>query len=821
MSITIYSPKYVNVILPLAVPKNYTYKVPSSMCGDIEFGKRVEVPLRNRAYSAIIVETMNEANVTYKAKDIRAVIDKEPIITEKQYDLWKWMAKYYCCTVGEVMMVALPSGLKLTSETKLIISPDFDEDYSDFDEMEYLIAEAISIQNELTIDQVKDITDRKVVYPYIRKLLDRRVLYIKEELRSKYKPKQITVVALSDSYEDTEASMNVAFERIGKSELQHKALLSFYKLYRQQNEVPKAALMELSGVSSAVIKGLEKKGILDIYKKEISRLTIADVIDEAVMPPLSTQQIDAIATIKEAWEEKETCLIHGITGSGKTRVYMELMQEYLDKGKQVLYLLPEIALTSQIVNRLEAVFGDRIVLYHSRLNQHERVEIWNAVLHEAKILVGARSSLLLPYRNIGLIIVDEEHDGSYKQHDPSPRYNARDTASVIASQFGAKVLLGSATPSLESYFNAKLGKYGLTELRQRHSKVALPEIEIVDLKIAYKTGRMKSHFSLQLRKSIDKALEEEEQVIIFQNRRGYTPTLNCDVCGWSAQCANCDVGLTYHKFFHELRCHYCGYRSKKVKCCPDCGNDQLTDAGLGTEKIEDILMDLYPKARVKRMDFDTVRSKNSHEKILMEFGNREIDILVGTQMITKGLDFDHIAVVGILNADKLLQFPDIRAGERAFQLMTQVAGRAGRRKKQGKVLIQTFQPDHPVIRETVMGAYNLMFRREMGERKAFHYPPYNRMITVLLKHKKPDTVDEAALVYANLVGSKLGTRVIGPSPPGIARVRGLYLQHLIVKLEKDTKVLHAAKVWLQEAKAAVQNMPGFKSVRINIDVDPY
>ncbi|HAI56466.1 MAG TPA: primosomal protein N', partial [Saprospirales bacterium] len=472
MSITISSPKYVNVILPLAVPKNYTYKVPSSMCGDIEFGKRVEVPLRNRAYSAIIVETMNEVNVNYKAKDIRAVIDKEPIITERQYDLWKWMAKYYCCTVGEVMMVALPSGLKLTSETKLIISPDFDEDYSDFDEMEYLIAEAISIQNELTIDQVKDITDRKVVYPYIRKLLDRRVLYIKEELRSKYKPKQITVVALSDSYQDTEASINVAFERIGKSELQHKALLSFYKLYRQQNEVSKAALMELSGVSSAVIKGLEKKGILDIYKKEISRLTITDVINEAVMPPLSTQQIDAIATIKEAWEEKETCLIHGITGSGKTRVYMELMQEYLGKGKQVLYLLPEIALTSQIVNRLEAVFGDRIVLYHSRLNQHERVEIWNAVLHEAKILVGARSSLLLPYRNIGLIIVDEEHDGSYKQHDPSPRYNARDTASVIASQFGAKVLLGSATPSLESYFNAKLGKYGLTELRQRHSKVA-------------------------------------------------------------------------------------------------------------------------------------------------------------------------------------------------------------------------------------------------------------------------------------------------------------------------------------------------------------
>ena len=821
MSTTITNPRYINVLLPLAVPKMYTYQVPSSLRGDIVFGVRVEVPLRNRAYSAIVVEMMNEVDITYKAKDIRAVIDQEPIITQKQYDLWKWMANYYCCTVGEVMIVALPSGLKLTSETKLIISPDFDEDYSDLDEMEYLIAEAISIQNELTIDQVKDITDRKVVYPYIRTLLDRKVLYIKEELKTKYKPKQITVVALGDSYEDTEASMNIAFDRIGRSELQHKALLGYYKLSRQQKEVPKAVLMELTGVSGAVIKGLEKKGILDIYKKDISRLTISDISDDAVMPPLSPQQVDAIGIIKETWEEKETCLLHGITGSGKTRVYMELMQEYLDRGKQVLYLLPEIALTSQIVNRLEAAFGDRIVLYHSRLNQHERVEIWNAVLHEAKILVGARSSLLLPYRNIGLIIVDEEHDGSYKQHDPSPRYNARDTASVIASQFGAKVLLGSATPSLESYYNAKLGKYGIAELRQRHSKVALPEIEIVDLKNAYKTGRMKSHFSLQLRKSIDKALEEKEQVIIFQNRRGYTPTLNCEICGWSAQCANCDVGLTYHKFFHELRCHYCGYRSKKPKCCPDCGNDQLTDAGLGTEKIEDIVMDLYPMARVKRMDFDTVKSKNSHEKILMEFGNREIDILVGTQMITKGLDFDHIAVVGILNADKLLQFPDIRAGERAFQLMTQVAGRAGRREKQGKVVIQTWQPDHPVIRETVMGAYNLMFRREMNERKQFHYPPYNRMITVLLKHKKPDTVDQAALAFVNMIGSKLGNRVIGPSPPGIARVRGLYLQQLIIKLEKDPKVLHAAKTWLQEAKSLVQSMPGFKSVRVNIDVDPY
>ena len=798
----------------------YTYAVPSAMRADIAFGKRVEVPVRNKAYSAIVIEILSESNTTYKAKEIRAVIDESPIITTKQYQLWKWMAKYYCCTIGEVMIVALPSGLKLTSETKLIISPDFDGDFTDLDDMEYLIAEAISIQNELTINQVKDITDRKVVYPYIRNLLDRQILYIKEELKTKYKPKSITVVALQSPYDNSQESLNLAFDKLAKSELQTKALLSFYKLSRNQKEIPKSSLVELSGVSSAVIKAIEKKGIFSIYKKQISRITIGKA-EENQMPDLSLEQTDAISKIKEWWKEKDTCLLHGVTGSGKTRIYMELMQEQLAAGNQVLYLLPEIALTSQIVNRLEAVFGDQVILYHSRLNPHERVEIWNSVLLKAKILVGARSSLLLPYHNIGLIIVDEEHDPSYKQQDPSPRYNARDTASVLASHFGAKVLLGSATPSLESYTNARQGKYGLAELKQRHSKVAMPDIEVVDIKYAYKTGRMKSHFSLQLRKQIEQALADKEQILIFQNRRGYTPTLNCDLCGWSAQCANCDVGLTYHKFFHELRCHYCGFRAKKYTSCPDCGNHQLHEAGIGTEKIEDILMTMYPEARVKRMDWDTVRSKNAHEKILLQFGNREIDILVGTQMITKGLDFDHIAVVGILNADKILQFPDIRAGERAFQLMTQVAGRAGRREKQGKVIIQTFQPQHPVILETVAGAYDLFYRREMEERAAFHYPPSHRMITILLKHKKPNIVEEAANAYRNLIASKLGKRIIGPSPPGVARVRTLYLQHMIIKLEKNPAVINAAKVWVQEAKSAILAMPGFKSVRINIDVDPY
>lgn len=811
---------YINVVLPLALPGHYTYEVPNKFKEEVAFGKRVEVPLRNKIYAGIISELNVQPSTQHKPKEIRAVIDPEPIITPEQYSIWQWMAEYYCCTVGEVMIVALPSGLKLSSETRLIISADFNEDYLDLDDMEYLIAEAISIQNELTIEQVKDITGKKSVYGYIRNLLDRRILYIKEELQQKYKPKTITVIKLQEPYIDTEESLNMALDRLKRSELQTKAMLTFYKLSRQQNEVPKAALMEMSGVSSAVIKAIIDKGILVAEKKVISRIRI-NGNDEEVLPPLNPLQQAAILEIKNSWEDKDTCLLHGITGSGKTRVYMELMKEQLNQGKQVLYMLPEIALTSQIVDRLEAAFGDQVIVYHSRLNPHERVEIWNAALHEAKIIVGARSSLLLPYRNLGLIVVDEEHDPSYKQQDPSPRYNARDTASVVAHHCKAKVLLGSATPSLETMANARSGKYGFAEMYQRHSKVALPQIEVIDLKYAYKTGRMKSYFSLQLRKHIEQALADGEQVLIFQNRRGYTPTLSCEVCGWSAQCAHCDVGLTYHKYHNELKCHYCGYRSRKPNACPDCGNHQLNESGIGTEKIEDILREMYPSAKVKRMDFDTTRSKNSHERILYEFGNKEIDILVGTQMITKGLDFDHIAVVGIIQADRLFQLPDFRASERAFQLMTQVAGRAGRRDKQGRVVIQTYQPSHPVIIETLKGAYGQFYNREILERAEVKYPPVQRMINVVLKHKKPHIAQDAASAFAQLLQSKLGNRILGPFQPGISRVRGLYLQEIMIKIEKNPKLVHATKVWLQEAKQAVQNMSGFKSVRININVDPY
>lgn len=812
--------RYINVVLPLAIGGAYTYALAEHMVDRIQFGMRVEVPLRNKAYAGLVVDTDAQPSTTHKAKYVRDIIDNTPIITEKQYKLWQWMASYYCCSIGEVMLVALPSGLKLSSETKLVIHPDFDQNFEDLSDEEFLIAEAISIQEELSVEQAKDIIQKKSIYPYIRNLLDRQVLFIKEELLQKYKAKKIVTIRLHDQYASNDAAFESALALTSRSEKQSHALMTYRDISSPHVDLPRSTLMEESGVSHAVIKALVNKEIFVLEEKTISRIHTGDEISDA-LPPLNPLQVEAYEHIKSEWETHTTCLLHGITGSGKTRVYMELMKDMLTAGKQVLYMLPEIALTSQIVHRLEAAFGDQIIVYHSRLNPHERVEVWLAAQKDAKIIVGARSSILLPFHNVGLIVVDEEHDPSYKQQDPSPRYNARDTASVAAHYYDAKVLLGSATPSLETMSNARSGKYGMAQMFQRHSQVALPLIEVVDLKYAYKTGRMKSHFSLQLRKHIEQALADKEQVLIFQNRRGYTPTLSCEVCGWSAQCAHCDVGLTYHKYHHQLKCHYCGYRARKPNACPDCGHNQLNESGIGTEKIEDIIRELFPSAKVHRMDYDTTRSKSAYENILYDFGRGEIDILVGTQMITKGLDFDHIAVVGILQADRLLYMPDFRASERAFQLMTQVAGRSGRREKQGKVVIQTYQPDHPIIHETVRGAYGDFYQREMQERIMTRYAPVQRMISILLKHKKPQTVQDAASTMAEILKPKLGPSIIGPAQPGIARIRGMYLQQMLIKLDRSPKNLQVAKSWILESKNAIQKMAGFRSVRINIDVDPY
>jgi len=789
------------------------------MWPSIQFGRRVEVPLRNKLYSAIIIKEIEKPEGLVQLRSVRAIIDTEAIITEQQYTLWSWMAEYYMSTLGQVMNVALPSGLKLNSETKLISMQHIDEYKNDLSDKEYLIAEAVSIQNELTINQVQDILDQKTVYPIIKSLLDKEILYIKEELKEKFKAKTEDFVRLTDTYKNKGDELNVAFDKLQRSEKQTRALLSYVQLSRQEEWIPKKEIYKLANVDSGVINAIVRKEVFEMEAKEVSRIG-NKLIEGTEIPPLNEHQEKAIAEIREKQKNNDHILLFGVTGSGKTRIYIDLIKEVMAKGQQVLYLLPEIALTTQIVDRLMTVFDGDIGVYHSKMSNNQRVELWNASLKGKQLIMGARSSLFLPFKDLGLIIIDEEHDPSYKQSDPAPRYNARDTAMYLAKLYKAKVLLGTATPSLSTYVNALNEKYGLVKLLERHGDAELPVIKIIDLKEQYKKKLMHSLFSKELKDAVQRALDNGEQALIFQNRRGYSPTLQCTLCDFNAQCPNCDVSLTVHNYFDQIRCHYCGHKQNLPTECPACGNHDLNKLGFGTEKIEQEIKSVFPSAKVSRLDFDTAKTKNAYEEILSKFKSGETNILVGTQMITKGLDFENISVVGILVADKILFFPDYKANERAFQLFTQVAGRAGRRAKKGTVMIQTYNPDHPVIKETESYNYIQFYKRELRERKHFLYPPFFRMISITIKHKKPDVAEDAALLMAIKLKSKLNQRVIGPSVPGIARIRGFYQQQIIIKMERDMSIIKQIKKLILDTKNEVMKTDGKKTVRIIIDVDP-
>ncbi len=817
------SAKFVTVVFPLALPKLYTYSVPEEMADDVRIGIRVEVPLKNKLYSAIVAETHEDLKLEYKAKPIIAVLDTTPMVTEIQLKFWSWMASYYCCTIGEVMNVAMPSGLKLESETKIVFNGEFDDVAAELNDDEYLVAEAVSIQNELTILQIQDILNKKTIFPILRSLLDKRIISIKEELIEKFKARMVNFVFLNEPYLSEPNQLSKAFDLVANSEKQTKALLAFVQISRNKIfSMPASDITSLAGVDSSVIQAIAKKDIFTINKQKLSRIhsKTADHEPEA-MDPLSDMQVNAIREIHSILATDKPCLLHGITGSGKTRVYAELIKDTMANNKQTLYLLPEIALTTHMVERLKTIFGNEVLVYHSRMNNQERVEMWNAVLIGAKLVIAARSGLFLPYNNLGLIIVDEEHDPSFKQNDPSPRYNARDAAIYLSNLMKASIILGSATPSLESFSNTVNEKYGLVNMTERHGASVLPKIQIVDLKEEYKDKRFDGLFSKHLTNSIENALIENEQVLIFQNRRGYAPTISCHSCGWKADCTNCDVHLTIHKAFNELRCHYCGTRTKIPVQCPACGNHDLHQEGFGTEKIEEHMKVLFPTANVARLDMDTAKTKLAYENIIHDFEEKKIDILVGTQMITKGLDFENISLVGVLNADALLRYPDLRANERAFQLLTQVSGRAGRRAKQGNVIIQTYDPSHPVIIETMHHLYERFYMRESNERKAFVYPPFFRMIQIELLHKNPTTVAHAAQVFADQIRKKIGNRLIGPAVPGISRIRGQYIQTITIKMEKDPKVVHNIKKLIIDERNKLKLLPNSKSVRVNIDVDPY
>ncbi len=795
-----------------------TYEIPDVLVSAVTFGIRVEVPLRNKLYSGIVTR-VHQSKPDYRTKRIISVLDKDEIITSAQYELWLWLSSYYCCSLGEVMSVALPSGLKLSSETKLIFNPSGDINEMELSDDEYLVSEALSIQNELTIQLIQDILNKKTVYPVIRSLLEKRVLYIKEELIEKYKPKTIDIITLNKEYDSGQGNIQ-ALDKVRRSELQTRALLAIFDIKRKQPFIKKIDVKNRADVDTQPINVLKNKGIITIEKKEVSRL-VEDVDENTKDITLSALQKKSVDHIMAGDDTTDIHLLHGVTGSGKTSIYIELIKNVIATGGQVLYLLPEIALTSQIVQRLEAVFDKELLVYHSRVSNNDRVEIWREVIYKRHLVVGARSSVFLPFYNLKLIIVDEEHDASFKQDNPAPRYNARDTAAYLSRIYGAKVVLGSATPSIESFQNVRQKKYTYTHLAKRYGNINLPTMELVNLGKMLKTGRMTGSFSIILKDAIEDALEAGEQVLLFQNRRGYSPIIKCSLCGWAAECTNCDVSLTYHQHYNEMRCHYCGFKCAKPNKCAACGSDHVMLLGLGTEKIEEEVKELFPKVVVKRFDYDTVNTKRKYQDIIDKFEHKEIDILVGTQMISKGFDFDNISLVGVLNADALLNYPDFRSEERTFQLLTQVSGRAGRRSQQGRVIIQTFNPNHPVFQDVISYDIQRFYARELKNRNQYVYPPFYRLINVWFRHKKMDVLKDAASILYDDLSKKYKSRIGPPHDPPLVRVRGYYQQLIIIKIEKNNVTLRQLKVDLMATRSKVLELKPFRSVRIGIDVDPY
>ncbi|MFK8056702.1 MAG: primosomal protein N' [Saprospiraceae bacterium] len=812
---------FVEVILPVATPKpTYTYYVDKAHLEQVQFGIRVEVQFgKNKLYSGIVAGIHSDMPTTHEPKAIVNVMDDEPIINLTQLKLWKWIASYYACTLGEVMNAALPANLKLSSETRLLLNPDYGDDFSQLNDREYLIAEALTMQAELKIEDVRKIIGQYTVYPLIKRLLEEGVLYLKEEMLEKYKPKTVKCVRLAIPYRNQMELLDEAFSKLSRSNKQVEALMAYIQESRKEGDVSKVKIQEIAGVDSSVTRAIEQKGIFEFYDLEISRISKYGKDLDAITT-LSEQQVRALTELKEQFQEKNVVLLHGVTGSGKTRVYIEVIQAALARGEQVLYLLPEIALTTQIIMRLQKMFGDKIAVYHSKLNSNERVEVYKSAAAGAPILIGPRSTLFLPFRNLKWVIVDEEHDGSYKQHDPNPRYHGRDTAIYLAHLHGAKVLLGTATPAVETFHHTKTGKYGLVTMQERFGGSVLPKLQIIDLKEQTKKKQMQSHFSLPMIKGIKETVASGRQVILFQNRRGYSPTLQCESCAWSSECVHCDVTLTYHKHTNKLQCHYCGYQKDIPKECPACGSAKLHMKGFGTEKVEDDLKVYLPELRVSRLDLDTVRGKNALLNIIQDFEERRVDVLIGTQMVTKGLDFENVGLVGVLNSDMTLSYPDFRSSERGFQLLTQVSGRSGRGKERGTVMVQAYDTNHPVLGDIGTADYISFFTREIGERQAFKYPPYYRLIKVTLKHKKPSVLNTAAKMYAHFLRKHLGDRVIGPAIPGVSRIRGYYLLDIMIKLELNAKLIKFAKETLHAAAQDVHGERGFSTVRINVDVDP-
>ncbi len=813
---------FIDVLLPLAVNQAYTYRVPSNLSNSIHVGSRVVVPFHgNRLYTAIVSSVHNKAPIHYEAKYIINILDETPVVLESQINFWRWIADYYLCNIGDVMNAALPSAMKLSSESNLVINPSADYDKNELSDQEYLIIEAIEVQGGISINDVQKILDIKTVMPIIKNLINKGCIYLLEEIQEKYTAKTRSIIELNSFYIDVE-NLKTLFAELESKPKQVDALQAYLRLSKTEKNITSKMLIEEAAISSSVINTLIKKEVFIKSEVNVSRLT--DTVNDEELESsfqLNAEQLEVLNNI--LLDESNTpALIHGVTSSGKTMVFIELIKEQLKLNGQVLILIPEIGLTTQLIERYKLHFNENIAVYHSKYSEKQRVEIWQNVLSgKSRIILGTRSSIFLPFQSLNLIIVDEEHDASYKQNEPNPRYNARDCAIYLANNFNAKIILGSATPSMESYYNALNGKYILHSLKNRFGTANLPKIQLVTAQNEFPKENLSAIIGKTLQEEIKLRLERKEQVILFQNRRGYAPYLQCTTCGHTPYCVNCDVGLTYHKWSDELRCHYCGFHSKVMKVCVACGAGHMELKGHGTEKIEDELKELFPEARVARMDLDTTRKKNAYQDLLNSIENAEIDILVGTQMVTKGLDFNLVTLVGILQADGLLNHQDFRAHERAFQLIEQVSGRAGRRDIQGQVVIQTYKPDHPILQLASRHDYDLFLRHQLNERKQFKYPPYCRVIEISVKHKEMKTTQLAAIELCKEIKKFVdGASVLGPEFPVIGKVRNNYINRIILKLDRKGKQLLHQKNLLRNAVIELKSKKNFKSVNIVIDVDP-
>lgn len=810
--------KHIEVLLPIPLKQAFTYVVSDAEHDFLQIGMRVAVPFGKRKITTGLVwSTSAEEPLGYEAKEIFQILDEKSIVSQQQLDFWVWLSNYYMCTLGEVMRAALPAAFLLESETWIQASLDFEEE-EQFDSDQQELWDGLKHAKSLRLSDLMELLGKKKALDMVQGMIALGALEAKEKIFDRYLPKWVKYLSLADGLE--EADLEKILEDLSRAPKQREALMHFFARSGPKKRLKVSELKAETAVSVSAVDGLIKKGIFQVERIREDRLSFAQI--EQGIYKLSAAQEETLQQLKQGFEKQEVGLLHGVTSSGKTEVYLQLAKEQLDRGKQVLFLVPEIALTTQLIERLKVFFGNSLAVYHSKYSVHERIETWNNILDQkekARLVLGPRSAVFLPFQKLGLIIVDEEHDQSYKQREPNPRYQARDAAMVLGRLHGAKVLLGSATPALESTFNAKSGKYFSVSLEQRFQNTLLPEAELIDLKEAYKKKKMKGHFSERLIEMMEESLREKGQVILFQNRRGYAPFVECDTCGHAPDCPNCDVSLTLHKYRNELKCHYCGYAIPMPSHCPSCAQPTLKEKGFGTEQIEKEVKELFPSMSVGRMDLETTRGKNSYRKIIEAFDLGETRILIGTQMVAKGLDFSKVHLVGVLSADHMLNFPDFRSHERTFQILVQVSGRAGRSGKRGKVAIQSYNPYHRILQQVTLNQYASMYEDQMEERRTFDYPPFNRLIEFTLKDRDAAKVERAAQWLAEVLRSDFGAQVLGPTSPGISRIRNLYLKTILLKIDRAMP-LKQVKVRIESRRHSFQAIPQFRSVRLVIDVDP-